>query len=110
MKTTSCTIPLSAGATPLTEREHQIVALAVLGLHNKLIAYNLGISHSTVRVLMARAARRLGASCREELIRRYANDTDHLREGAFPSGWSLDASCTTAEEFTCEAPRKLVAS
>jgi len=70
VKTASSTLPFSAWATPLTEREHQIVALAVLGQHNKLIAYNLGISHSTVRVLMARAARKLCAQSRDELIRR----------------------------------------
>jgi len=55
----------------LTLRERQIVTLAAAGQHNKLIAYNLGISHSTVRVLMGRAARRLRASSRAALIHRY---------------------------------------
>jgi DNA-binding CsgD family transcriptional regulator len=70
MQTVTGSFLLSAWATLLTERERHIVALAVLGQHNKLIAYNLGISHSTVRVPMARAARKLGAQSRDELIRR----------------------------------------
>jgi DNA-binding NarL/FixJ family response regulator len=36
-------------------REQQVVALATLGRTNKFIAYELGLAHSTVRVLMARA-------------------------------------------------------
>jgi DNA-binding CsgD family transcriptional regulator len=55
----------------LTEREQEVVALAAMGHHNKLIAYNLGISHSTVRVLSSRAAEKLGAASREDLIRRF---------------------------------------
>jgi DNA-binding CsgD family transcriptional regulator len=58
------------GPDVLTEREREVVAFAVAGHHNKLIAYNLGISPSTVRVLMSRAAKKLRAHSREELIRR----------------------------------------
>ena len=54
----------------LTAREKQVVALLALGHHGKLIAYELGISASTVRVLLARAARRLGAKTRNELLRK----------------------------------------
>ena len=54
----------------LTDREQEVVAFASMGHHNKLIAYNLGISHSTVRVLIARAAAKLGARSRDELVRR----------------------------------------
>lgn len=46
------------GNEALTPRERQVVALSELGHHPKLIAYELGIAHSTVRVLLARAARR----------------------------------------------------
>jgi DNA-binding CsgD family transcriptional regulator len=62
------------GPNGLTDREREVVALAVAGHHNKLIAYNLGISHSTVRVLMSRAAEKLGAHSREDLIRRSTPD------------------------------------
>ena len=93
MKTVSRTLPHSAWATTLTEREHQIVALAVLGQHNKLIAYNLGISHSTVRVLMARAARKLGARSRDELIRRYGDAAERC-----------PASCETSRDQSASAP------
>ena len=44
----------------LTERERQVVALYRLGAHAKLIAYELGIADATVRVLLSRAAHRLG--------------------------------------------------
>jgi DNA-binding CsgD family transcriptional regulator len=54
----------------LTEREQQVVALAVMRQHNKLIAYNLGVSHATVRVLMARAVAKFGAASRDDLVRR----------------------------------------
>ena len=52
----------------LSERERQVVGYAKLGHHDKLIAYELGISHSLVRVLLGRAASKLGASTRDELI------------------------------------------
>lgn len=59
----------TSGPQSLTERERQVVSLAAMGQHNKLIAYNLGISHSTVRVLMVRATRKLGVSSRDDLAR-----------------------------------------
>jgi len=52
----------------LTERERQVVASAATGRSNKEIAYDLGISHSTARVLLARACGRLGVQNREELL------------------------------------------
>jgi DNA-binding CsgD family transcriptional regulator len=61
--------PRAGGMQALTERERQIVGYAQLGHHNKLIAYELGIAHSTVRVLLSRAAAKLGARTREELLR-----------------------------------------
>jgi DNA-binding CsgD family transcriptional regulator len=54
----------------LSGRERQVVALAALGRSNKLIAYELGLAYSTVRVLMARASAKLGATSRSELIAR----------------------------------------
>jgi DNA-binding CsgD family transcriptional regulator len=55
------------GLDALTERERQVVASAVVGKSTKEIAYELGISASTVRVLLARARSRLGAASNEEL-------------------------------------------
>jgi Bacterial regulatory proteins, luxR family len=52
----------------LTDRERQIVVHASLGMSNKQIAYALGISDATVRVLMARAAQRFGVHSRKELL------------------------------------------
>ncbi|MES1178357.1 MAG: helix-turn-helix transcriptional regulator [Myxococcales bacterium] len=52
----------------LTRRERQIVAEAASGSSNQQIAQRLGISHATVRVLMARAANRLGVRTRKALL------------------------------------------
>jgi DNA-binding CsgD family transcriptional regulator len=57
------------GLALLTERERHVVAYAALGHSDKLITYELGLAGSTVRVLLARAARKLGARTRDELIR-----------------------------------------
>lgn len=62
--------PAAASVRTLSERERQVVALAALGRSNKLIAYELGLAHSTIRVLLARAAAKLGASSRSDLIAR----------------------------------------
>ena len=82
--------PRTRGPAGLTDREQEVLAFAVMGHHNKLIAYNLGISHSTVRVLMARAAGKLGARSRAELVRRQlevAGASDDISELPFcPDG------------------------
>lgn len=44
----------------LTERERQVLGYAELGHSDKLIAYSLGLSRSTVATLLARARRKLG--------------------------------------------------
>lgn len=56
------------GRAELSPRELQAVAFAALGHGNKLIAYEMGIAAETVRVLLHRAARKLGARTRDELI------------------------------------------
>ena len=56
------------GFTGLTDRERQVVLHAALGFSNKQIAYTLGISDTTVRVLMARAANRMGVRTRRDLL------------------------------------------
>ena len=62
--------PVRAGISSLSAREQQVTSLAALGHSNKLIAYELGLAHSTVRVLFARAAAKLGARTRAEVIER----------------------------------------
>ena len=52
----------------LTKREQQVVSVLLQGHSNKEIAYELGLAAATVRVLMVRAARKLGASGREDAI------------------------------------------
>ena len=44
----------------LTAREGQVVSLYRLGNDPKVIAYELGLAAATVRVLLGRAAKRLG--------------------------------------------------
>ena len=56
-------------AAMLTPREREVVALAGTGESNKAIGYQLGISASTVGVLLWRAAAKLGVSSRAELLR-----------------------------------------
>jgi DNA-binding NarL/FixJ family response regulator len=51
----------------LTLRERQVVGYVALGQSNKLIAYELGLSASTVGVLLKKAAAKLGARSRTEL-------------------------------------------
>jgi DNA-binding CsgD family transcriptional regulator len=55
-------------STALTDRERQVVVLLALGRTSKEIAYALGISDSTARVLLARAKIRLGVRTRDELV------------------------------------------
>jgi DNA-binding NarL/FixJ family response regulator len=60
----------------LTEKERQVVGYAKLGHHNKLIAYELGLSPSTVRVLLSRVATKLGVRTRSEIIAAVRPDTE----------------------------------
>ncbi len=55
-------------AVLLTRRELQIVSRIARGSTNKQVAFELGISDTTVRVLVARAAARLGVRTRSELL------------------------------------------
>lgn len=58
----------------LSWRERQVVACLSMGQTNKEVAYELGLSHSTVRVLVARACAKLGAPTRQHLISMYRLD------------------------------------
>jgi DNA-binding CsgD family transcriptional regulator len=71
--------PATRGPHVLTPREQQVVALLALGHSGKLIAYELGIAYSTVRVLLANAQKKLGAASREELCRAFA---ERQRQGS----------------------------
>ena len=53
----------------LTEREREVMALAVEGLHNKEIARHLGISHRTVEIHKARIMHKTGANTLLDLAR-----------------------------------------
>lgn len=59
----------------MSPREEQVLAHAALGHSNKLIAYELGLAHSTVRVLLARASAKLGARGREATLREFRRDS-----------------------------------
>lgn len=60
--------PRSPSMDLLSARERDVVLRALRGQHNKLIAHEMGLAHSTVRVLMTRAAMKLGARSRRELV------------------------------------------
>ena len=74
------------GLEVLTGRERQIVGLAALGRTNKEIAYALGLAHSTVRVLLLRASRKLGASSRADLLKHESLVADGAAAQAAGSG------------------------
>lgn len=63
--------PIDSGGPQLTKREADAVALASAGMSNKGIASELDVSPSTVGVLLFRAAAKLGAKSRGELIAKY---------------------------------------
>lgn len=53
---------------PLSAREREIVELAAVGRSNKVIAFDLGIAPSTVAGHLTKAAAKLGAASRVELL------------------------------------------
>lgn len=61
--------PASDPLKRLTKRETQVVRAAAFGHSNKLIAYELGVSQSTVSACLRRAVKKLGVRDRLELIR-----------------------------------------
>jgi DNA-binding CsgD family transcriptional regulator len=68
--------PSTRGPRNLSARERQVASLAALGRTNKEIAYELGLAHATVRVLLSRAAAKLGARTRRELVLRLLRTKD----------------------------------
>ncbi len=63
--------PKARATAGLSSREAQITALAALGHSNKLIAYEMGLSISTIALHLSRASKKLGATSRVALIRAY---------------------------------------
>jgi DNA-binding CsgD family transcriptional regulator len=61
--------PTATVLSKLTSAEHCVVMFAARGFSTKEIAYTLGISPATVRVLLMRAARRCGVKGRRELLK-----------------------------------------
>jgi DNA-binding CsgD family transcriptional regulator len=64
-------LPRAHGVERLTPREIQVLELIASGHTSKVTAYELGIADATVRVLLVRAARKLGARSRSEAIARF---------------------------------------
>lgn len=52
----------------LSPREHQVAGFVALGHAPKLVAYELGLSESTVRVLLSRVYAKLGVRTRAEFL------------------------------------------
>jgi DNA-binding NarL/FixJ family response regulator len=57
------------GLESLTVRERQVVECLARGYSTKEVGFALGIADATVRVLLARAAGKLGVRSREALLR-----------------------------------------
>jgi DNA-binding NarL/FixJ family response regulator len=68
-------VPAASGIDKLSPREKQLIELAAAGFEPKVIAYDLGLAPSTVRVLLARAGRKLGARTWRELVTIYTRAT-----------------------------------
>ena len=58
----------SDAVDPLTEREHQVLELLALGLPNKTIAIELGISEHTAKFHVGAIMSKLGAASRTEAV------------------------------------------
>lgn len=65
-------VELKGENAALTCREEQVLDAALSGESNKSIAYTLGVSPSTVGVLLFRAAGKMGVKSRSELLSAYA--------------------------------------
>jgi DNA-binding CsgD family transcriptional regulator len=76
------------GVELLSQREREVVRCALAGLSNKEIAYELGLSSSTVRVLFSRARRKVGARTRDDLLTLLAG-SDASRAPRYPGSGAL---------------------
>lgn len=66
----------------LTEREREVLGALALGHTNKLIAYELGLSVSSVATHLSRAASKLGVRGRVALVRALAADPGLIQAAA----------------------------
>jgi DNA-binding CsgD family transcriptional regulator len=66
--------PRTRAVAALTEREQQVTAYLALGHSNKRIAYELGLSESTVSEVGRRSLAKLGISSRADLAQLYAGN------------------------------------
>ena len=88
----------------LSDREQQVVAFASLGHWNKLIAYDLGIADSTVRVLLTRAAAKAGVHTRRELVELFLRD--RLRTDKPRKSWTQSLCLEARPLFAYVSKRK----
>jgi len=61
------------GSLPLSEQERQVIGHVALGQSNKLAAYELGLSSSTVSTHLTHAMRKLRLRSRVELVSLFAS-------------------------------------
>ena len=61
----------TAGPLRLTPREREVITRACVGQTNKVIAFDLAVSDSTVRVFMTRICAKLGVKTRAEAVAAY---------------------------------------
>ena len=66
----------AAGASLLTPREEQVVALVAEGLTNRQIAEELNLSEHTIKKYLFRIFEKLGISTRVELVLYAVNNGD----------------------------------
>jgi DNA-binding NarL/FixJ family response regulator len=65
-------LPRAIGSQTLSEREREVLWHLSLGHDSKMIAFDMGLADSTVRVLLSRTAIKLGTHSRAELVERAA--------------------------------------
>jgi DNA-binding NarL/FixJ family response regulator len=65
--------PKTNGPEVLTAREREVLSLAIKGHAPKVIAYELGVAPSTVRVHLTNASRKLDVRTHHALLTKYRN-------------------------------------
>jgi DNA-binding CsgD family transcriptional regulator len=97
-------VVLRAMPRALTSREREVLSRAALGETCKVMAYELGVADSTVRVLMARACRRLGVASRREAIEaflaltRTPDTPTRVCRRCRVAGHCIASNCASADE------------
>jgi DNA-binding CsgD family transcriptional regulator len=88
--------PIAPRVASLSMLERTVISWAALGHSNKLIAYELGVSASTIAVGLRRAKQKLGVSNTVNLVRLYATLRARPVEVESPFG-ALDAHAKPRE-------------